>query len=64
MVTFNVEGMSCGGCETNVTDAILDVEGVTSANADHESGTATIEGDVDIDAVFEAVRDAGYDASA
>jgi copper chaperone CopZ len=64
MPTITVEGMSCTGCEDNVTDALAEVPGVESATADHEAGTATVEGDADVDAVVAAVEDAGYEASA
>ncbi|GAB6878079.1 hypothetical protein JCM17823_03530 [Halorubrum gandharaense] len=66
MVTAQVEGMARGGCEKHVTDALGDLAGVELASADHENGTATVEGDVDIDvdAVLDAIEAAGYDASA
>ena len=56
--------MACTGCEDNVTDALGELPGVESASADHEAGTATVEGDVDVDAVVAAIEDAGYEASA
>ena len=61
---IEVDGMSCGGCEENVTDALTALPGVESASADHEAGTATVEGDVDVDAAVEAIGEAGYDATA
>jgi copper chaperone CopZ len=64
MTTINVDGMACTGCEDNVTDALGELPGVESASADHEAGTATVEGDVDVDAVVAAIEDAGYEASA
>ncbi|MCD2199748.1 heavy-metal-associated domain-containing protein [Halobacterium sp. KA-4] len=62
--TITVEGMSCGGCESTVEDALADVEGVESASADREHDAATVEGDADTDALVAAIEDAGYDASA
>ncbi|KZN26185.1 heavy metal transporter [Haladaptatus sp. R4] len=62
--TIDVDGMSCGGCERNVVEALEDVSGVSDANADHEAGTATVEGDADTADLVTAVQDAGYDASA
>ena len=62
--TITVEGMSCGGCESTVEDALEDVDGVTDATADREESTATVEGDAATDALVAAVEDAGYDASA
>ena len=62
--TLTVSGMSCTGCEEAVTDALTAIDGVESASADHEAGTATIEGDAGDDELIEAVKDAGYEASA
>ncbi|MDH5020483.1 heavy-metal-associated domain-containing protein [Halobacterium rubrum] len=60
MPSIDVEGMSCGHCEETVEDALADVDGVTSATADNESGEVSYEGDADRDAVAAAVEDAGY----
>jgi copper chaperone len=60
MPSIGVEGMSCGHCEETVEDALADVDGVTSATADNESGEVSYEGDADRDAVAAAVEDAGY----
>ncbi|EMA65776.1 Heavy metal transport/detoxification protein [Halorubrum aidingense JCM 13560] len=62
--TITVEGMSCEHCEQSVTEALEGVSGVTSATADHESASATVEGDADVDALVDAVSEAGYNASA
>ncbi len=62
--TITVEGMSCGGCESTVEDALEGVDGVTDATADREENAATVEGDAASDALVAAVEDAGYDASA
>jgi len=62
--TITVTGMSCGGCEANVVEALEGVPGVESATADRERDSATVEGDADTAALVDAVEDAGYDASA
>ncbi|MFC4989294.1 heavy-metal-associated domain-containing protein [Saliphagus infecundisoli] len=62
--TITVEGMACEHCEQTVEEALEDVDGATSAKADRETESATIEGDADPDALVSAVDDAGYDASA
>jgi copper chaperone CopZ len=61
---LSVDGMSCEHCEQSVEDALTAVDGVTAATADHEAGTATVEGDADTAALLNAIDDAGYDASA
>ncbi|WP_232686763.1 heavy-metal-associated domain-containing protein [Halobacterium zhouii] len=62
--TITVEGMTCGHCEQTVEDALEGVDGVTSANADRETESVTVDGDADSDSLVRAVDDAGYDASA
>ncbi|MFC7045243.1 heavy-metal-associated domain-containing protein [Halobacteriaceae archaeon GCM10025711] len=62
--TITVEGMSCGGCEETVEEALNGVPGVTGASADRETDSATIEGDADAGALVEAVENAGYTARA
>ncbi|MFC6732853.1 MULTISPECIES: heavy-metal-associated domain-containing protein [unclassified Haladaptatus] len=61
---LTVSGMSCGGCEATVEEALKGVAGVTNATADRETDTATIEGDADVETLVSAVENAGYDASA
>lgn len=61
---LTVDDMACTGCETTVEEALRDVPGVTGVEADHESGTVTVEGDADAADLVAAVDDAGYQASA
>ena len=58
--TFTVSGMTCGHCTKAVTDEVLQVEGVSAANVDLESGVLTVRGDADDDAIRAAVDEAGY----
>jgi copper chaperone len=62
--TLTVTGMSCGNCEQSVEEALLGVEGVTGATADHEADTATVEGEADPLDLILAVQEAGYEAEA
>ena len=61
MPQIEVDGMSCGHCEQTVEDALADVEGVTDATADNETGEVRYEGDADPAEVAAAVEDAGYE---
>jgi copper chaperone len=47
-----------------VEEALSGVAGVESAIADHESSSATVEGEADASRLVAAVEEAGYDASA
>lgn len=62
--TITVEGMTCEHCEQAVEDALEEVDGVTSATADRDSESATVEGAAEPDDLVTVVEDAGYDASA
>lgn len=64
MTELSVDGMACSGCVDTVVEALEDVPGVESADADHEAGTASVTGDADVDALVRAVEDAGYEAHA
>lgn len=61
--TITVTGMSCGGCEDSVEEAVGALEGVERVTADNESDSVEIEldGDVADGEIAAAVRDAGYD---
>ncbi|MDS0478116.1 heavy metal-associated domain-containing protein [Natrinema sp. 1APR25-10V2] len=62
--TITVEGMTCGHCEQTVEEALEDVDGVTSASADRETESVTVEGNADTTELISAVDEAGYEASA
>jgi copper chaperone len=46
--TITVEGMTCGGCEATVTRALEKMQGVTSARADHETNSVTVDLDPEV----------------
>jgi len=62
--TITVEGMSCEHCEQTVEEALEEVEGVTSATADRDAESATVEGSAERAELVTVVEDAGYDVSA
>ncbi len=55
------EGLMCGHCDATVETALLNVAGVTDADADHEAQTVTIEcsDGVTPEQLAEAVNGAG-----
>ena len=61
--TITVTGMSCGGCEETVEDAISSIAGVRSVTADNEGDSVTVEGEADPDAIDEAIEEAGYEVA-
>ena len=60
--TIHIEGMMCHHCEAAVQKALEAVDGVTSAQADHEKGTAVVilSKKVDAAALKKAVKTEGY----
>lgn len=63
-VTLTIDGMHCDGCENRVETGLTRLEGVRSAEADHEAGTAEVTlvaGREDTDALEETVDELGYE---
>ncbi len=62
---MKVTGMSCSGCSGTVHNVVVGLSGVSSASVDHASGATTVEhdGSVDSEAIFGAIRDAGFGVS-
>lgn len=60
--TLKINGMMCPHCEATVKTALESIDGVTSAEVSHESGTAvvTLSKEVSEDVLKEAVVDKGY----
>jgi Cu+-exporting ATPase len=65
---FVITGMSCANCLRHVTEAIQGVAGVSAVNVRLEEGRATVnwqpDRKPDVEEVVEAVKKAGYDATA
>jgi len=64
--TISITGMSCNGCEQNVTNALQAIDGVTRVDADHEADSVEVvaEDDVSDDDLHAAIEQAGYDVAA
>lgn len=58
--TVGIEGMSCNNCVRHVTEAIIEVEGVTDVVVDLEKKSADITGNITLDSISSAVHEAGY----
>lgn len=59
--TYHVKGMACNHCRATVEKQISALPGVTSVSVDLASGTATVEGDAEPEAVANAIRLAGFE---
>jgi Cu+-exporting ATPase len=60
---LNIDGMRCAGCVSAVEKALTQVPGVAEASVSLVEHRATFGGDVPMDDVIEAVRQAGFTAS-
>ena len=62
---FVVQGMSCGGCETSVREAVSQLPGVTDVQVSAQSGRLVLSAEEPMDdaAVLAAIDAAGYRAS-
>lgn len=61
--SYQVEGMTCSGCERAVQRSVSGVEGVQTAAADHKTATVSVEFDPDkatVDQIRDAVGRVGY----
>lgn len=61
---YVVTGMSCGGCEASVREAVSHIPGVTGVQVNAQSGRLTVSADEQVDdtTVIAAVDEAGYTA--
>jgi copper ion binding protein len=65
-VTFAVDGMACGACETKVAKALAKVKGVSDSHVCSESRQAVVDFNpkrVSSDAILAALDSAGFKAS-
>mgnify|MGYP003281397207 CR=1 FL=1 len=62
---IEIKGMMCGHCEAHVKKALEALEGVASAEASHEKGSAVVQlsGSVDDAALKMAVEEEGYEVT-
>jgi copper chaperone len=64
---FKVSGMTCGGCERSVQNALQGRPGVSAARADRTTGTVTVEFDpatIGQAAIAKAITEAGFQVAA
>ncbi|MRG85143.1 copper chaperone CopZ [Salinibacillus xinjiangensis] len=65
-ITLNVQGMSCGHCESAVKGALGELEGVNGVDVDLGSGKVEVqyeEGKVTEAQMKEAIEEQGYDVA-
>lgn len=61
MYELKVDGMTCGGCAASVKRALQAIDAKATVDVDLPSKTVRVETAAPLDAVRNAVEDAGYD---
>jgi copper chaperone len=66
-IQIKVSGMTCGGCERSVQNALTSRQGVSSAKADRTAGVVAVEFDpalIQRTAIEKAITEAGFKVAA
>jgi copper chaperone len=66
-VTLKIEGMSCGGCTSSVTNVLQAIEGVNQVEVTLDPGQAVISFDsakTNLSTLQDAIEGAGFDVVA
>lgn len=60
---FDIEGMTCPGCEEHIKNAVAKLDGFLSAEANHKTGKATVKFDkskTSLEQIVAAINETGY----
>ncbi|MCQ6260154.1 heavy-metal-associated domain-containing protein [Pseudomonas sp. Q11] len=63
MQTFNVQGMSCGHCVKAITQAVQARDPAADVQIDLSARTVQVQSSLSVDAVVQAIKEEGYEAS-
>jgi copper chaperone len=63
MITFNVTGMTCGGCARAVTNAVHQVDPAATVEIDLAAKTVRVTSAASADRLQSAIEEAGYQVS-
>jgi copper chaperone len=61
MISIKIDGATCQGCVKSIENAISQIAGVDSVAFDLETKMAKVEGSASLDAISDAVDQAGFD---
>lgn len=65
-ITLDVKGMTCGHCESAVTGALADLQGVEDVKVHLDTGKVDVrynKEQVTVDQMKEAIEEQGYDVA-
>lgn len=60
---FDVQGMTCGGCEASAKRVVMQIPGVVDAQFSAPNKSGVVKGDVAATQVVEALKRVGYTAT-
>lgn len=63
-MTFEVQGMTCNGCEQSIVRALRELPGVDEVRASHTLGRVDVDGTAPRDQLAKAIEAAGFDVVA
>lgn len=61
MTTIKIKGMSCQHCVNSTRKALEEVPGVSNVRVDLAKGEATFDGEVNLQAINEAITKIGFE---
>ena len=63
-ITYNVPDISCEHCKRSIEGEVSQLEGVASVDVDVQAKTVTVTGELDEQAILNAIDEAGYEVAA
>ncbi len=63
-LSFEIEGIDCADCAKTIERGVARLDGVTSCRVNFASAKLYVDGDIEVPAIIERVRDLGYDVAA
>lgn len=60
MVTFGIQGMTCGGCARRVGAAIRQIDGQAAVDVDLAAATVSVRSGIDPARLRDAIEQAGF----
>ena len=63
-VTYNVPDISCQHCKHAIEEEVSQLRGVASVEVDVPAKTVTVTGELDEQAIIDAIDEAGYEVAA
>jgi copper chaperone len=62
-ITYSVPDISCDHCKQAIEGEVSQVKGVASVNVDVEAKTVIVTGELDEQAIINAIDEAGYEVA-